>query len=67
MAMGTDKGWLLPPARFPDDSPKEWMTSIGRLCLKAAVQVQLQDLLEMTKNKEMTAVILRTMLSLNTS
>ena len=66
MAMGTDKGWLLPPARFPDDSPKEWMDSIGRLCLKAAVQVQLQDLLEMTKNKEMTAVILRTMLSLNT-
>ena len=64
--MDADKGWLLPQERMFEDKPKDCTDSIGRLSLKAAVQVQLQDLLEMTKNKEMTAVILRTMLSLNT-
>lgn len=63
--MDTDKGWLLPPERLPNDTPKEWMDHMGRLCLKAAVEVQLKDLLKMTKNEKMLVVIARTLLSLN--
>ena len=43
--MDTDKGWLLPPERLSDGTPKEWTDSIGRLALKAVVELQIRDLL----------------------
>ncbi|MBR4474954.1 MAG: hypothetical protein IKS55_15135 [Oscillospiraceae bacterium] len=64
--MDADKGWLLPPERFSDGTPKDRMDSIGRLGLKAAVQIHLKDLLDMTDDEEMLKLIVLAMLSLNT-
>ena len=64
--MDADKGWLLPQERMFEDKPKDCTDSIGRLSLKAVIELQLKDLLKMTKNEEMIVIILRTLLSLNT-
>ena len=64
--MDTDKGWLLPPERLSDGKPKEWTDAIGRLCLKAVVELQIKDLLKMTDDEEMLTILLRTLLSLET-
>ena len=66
MVMDTDKGWLLPPERLSDGKPKDWTDAIGRLCLKAVVELQIKDLLRMTDDEEMLTILLRTLLSLET-
>ena len=62
--MDTDKGWLLPPERFPDGTPIEWADSIGRLAMKAIVLMYLKELLKMTKNTRILEKVLNAMLAL---
>ena len=63
--MDTDKGWLFKEERLFDDKPKDCTDWIGRLCLKAVVEVQIKDLLKMTDDDEMLEILLRMLLSLN--
>ena len=64
MNMDTDKGWLFKEERLFDDKPKDCTDWIGRLCLKAVVEVQIQHVFDMTDDEEILKELLLALLGL---
>jgi hypothetical protein len=62
--MDTDKGWILPPERLLDGKAMDCTDWIGRLCLKAVVDVQIRKVFDMTDDEEILKELLLALLGL---